>query len=59
MKNNKLISFAPAITLIGTAVLLIGLAWDGVLHAADPKLAAEEGVMSLQNPRSFTFCWWY
>lgn len=39
------------LTAVAGAVLTAaGLAWDAMLHAADPDLAAREGVFTLSNP---------
>jgi len=38
------------LALLGVALMLGGLAWDGVVHRADPGLAATEGALSPSNP---------
>jgi hypothetical protein len=53
--NEQIKNWAPWVTLAGVCTLLVGLAWDAVLHAADPELAAEEGVFTLSNPGHVIF----
>ena len=36
--------------LLGVVLLLTGLAWDAILHAADPTLAQREGIFTVSNP---------
>jgi hypothetical protein len=39
-----------AVGLAGVVLLLAGLAWDSVMHASDPSLAAREGIFTWRNP---------
>ena len=39
-----------AVGLFGLLLIIVGIAVDMVLHAQDPDLAAEEGLLSVQNP---------
>lgn len=34
----------------GLGMLVLGLFWDATMHASDPRLAAEEGPLTLANP---------
>ena len=48
--GGALVPAAPWLTVAGNVALLIGLAWDAVLHRLDPDLAAREGIFTLGNP---------
>lgn len=47
---TRISALAPWLTYSGLVSLLVGLAWDGVLHRADPGLAAREGIVAPGNP---------
>ncbi len=48
-------AWAPWVTMAGVVLLLVGLAWDAVLHSLDPTLAEREGIFTLSNPGHITF----
>jgi hypothetical protein len=52
---QRLRAWAPWVTIAGVAILLVGLAWDAILHSVDPTLAEREGVFSLSNPGHVLF----
>jgi hypothetical protein len=41
---------SPVLTSTGAIAIVVGLAWDARLHAADPSLSAHESVFSIDNP---------
>ncbi|HEY8489708.1 MAG TPA: hypothetical protein VIO14_01825 [Dehalococcoidia bacterium] len=47
---TRITALAPWFTHSGLVSLLVGLAWDGILHRADPGLAAREGIVAPSNP---------
>ncbi|HXH20533.1 MAG TPA: hypothetical protein VNN10_00785 [Dehalococcoidia bacterium] len=53
--SERLKSWSPWVVSTGLTLLLAGLAWDAVLHRADPDLAATEGVFSASNPGHVLF----
>lgn len=48
-RTERLHTISVLISAAGMALLLLGLAVDVALHARDPRLAAREGVVSLDN----------
>jgi hypothetical protein len=55
MNGRALGRYSQPLMVAGVFLLLIGLAWDAVLHWADPDLAAEEGIFTLTNPGHVLF----
>ncbi|HEY0070670.1 MAG TPA: multicopper oxidase domain-containing protein, partial [Chloroflexia bacterium] len=47
---KRLMDLAPWLGALGVLIMLVGLGWDGLLHAQDPALAARDGVFTLTNP---------
>ncbi|MGH9039342.1 MAG: hypothetical protein ACRDZ3_03840, partial [Acidimicrobiia bacterium] len=47
---TKRLGLFLALGLFGVVLLLLGLTWDAVLHAADPTLAGREGLFATDNP---------
>jgi hypothetical protein len=41
---------AAALAVVGVLLQLVGMSWDALMHAADPGLAAREGIFTLGNP---------
>jgi heme/copper-type cytochrome/quinol oxidase subunit 1 len=53
--GKRLMELAPWLGMLGVFIMLIGLGWDGVLHAQDRALAAQEGIFTLTNPGHLLF----
>src|SRR6478672_8793351 len=47
---NRASGYGLGLASGGTALQLVGLSWDALLHHFDPELAAREEVVSLVNP---------
>jgi FtsP/CotA-like multicopper oxidase with cupredoxin domain len=53
--GKRLMELAPWLGMLGVFIMLLGLGWDGVLHAQDRALAGQEGIFTLTNPGHLLF----